>query len=129
MVDEVEELALNILAAGRSERRRRIFVAASGEAAEVVGEQMRGDVLDRPAGADGGRVPLGGGEGGKEFEEGLSLFGEEVEGEDGFEALQRACSLRKVQKRTPLTRSTSSTTILKPRCWYNGTFFWFGVSR
>jgi len=92
-VDEVEKLRLDVLRAGAlshrigSERCGRMLVASAGEAAEVVGQKVGGDVFDGPTGADGRRVPLGRCEGAEEVEEGLSLLGEEVESEDGFEGL------------------------------------------
>ena len=50
-------------------------VAASRKAAEVVGEEVRGDVLDGPAGADGGGGPGGVIERPEEFEECGALGG------------------------------------------------------
>ena len=87
MVDEFEELRLHVLRRRWGESRSGVAIAAAGEAAEIVRQQVGGDVLDRPAGTDSRLLPFGRREGSEEFKQRGPLFGEEVEGEDGFEGL------------------------------------------
>lgn len=61
----------------------RVAVAAAGEAAEIVGEEVLDDVFDVPAGVDVGDGPLVVVERFEEAEEGGAFFGEKVDGEDG----------------------------------------------
>ena len=54
LVDEGQQLRLEVTVAPGDEGGAAEGVPPSGQLADVVAQEMQGDVLDRPAGADGG---------------------------------------------------------------------------
>ena len=63
-------------------------IPAAREAAEVVRDEMRGDVAHGPAGTDGRRVPSRGIEGGQELQQAGSLDPKQTDDQDRFDGSQ-----------------------------------------
>ena len=71
------------------ERRVDIAIAPPGEAADVVTQQVRRHVLHRPAGTDGGGLPVRGREAAQELQQSSPLPRKEAQGVDGSERIDR----------------------------------------